>query len=67
MIFLRLFILYTFWNTIVGSKFKITEIQIGFGLSNYRFAQMRDNIPQKLKEKRFANIILAKNVIRRNI
>ncbi len=33
------------------NKFKITEIQASLGLSNYRFAQMKDDIWQKQEER----------------
>ncbi len=49
------------------SKFKITEIQVGLGLSNDRFAQMRDDVQQELEEKGFAYTILATNGMKRNI
>lgn len=49
------------------SKLKITEIQIGFGLSNHRFAQMRDDVQQKPEEKRFANTTLVITGIKSNI
>lgn len=49
------------------SKFKIIEIQVDLDLSNYYFAQLRDNIQQELEEKIFANTILAINKMKRNI
>ena len=52
---------------IADTKFKITEIQADLGLSNYQFAQMKDDIQQELEEKRFANTTLATNGMRRNI
>lgn len=49
------------------SRFEITEIQAGPGLSLHRFAQLREEVRREVEYKGLTTTTLATNGMRRNV